>query len=574
MTSWDSSGQPGEIQQTEGSGSSAITTSLLYTYLTSGVNTGLLSTVTKRQKIGTGSWQTVQSLEYSYYGSSSANGQAGNLQSVVEKDDGGTTTDSTYYRYYTSGSSAGLMKYAFGADAYARLTAALGTSVDGLSDSAIAPYADKYLAYDTSGRVTTSVDAASGCSACSGGLGSFSYSYYSNSSATLTDPNFWTNRTTETLPDGNENIVYTNSLGQTILSVYKDTTTNQKWATYTRYDTAGHVVLVAQPSALTGYSESYSDLVYYGGGGSSYLSTGSGLISTSVYATATTATTSSAGDVEGWLKETFIQQGTGGSTIKQSSQTYIQSPGGTYVPAASTVYRNYDGTGAQTTTTSYTWQGSTAQPASITTTLPTVTTAQNGSNSATSATTVFDSFGRPIWSMDADGFLAYTEYDDATGAVVKTIQDVNSSGSGFSNKPTGWTTPSGGGLHLVTSYEVDSQGAPPRSRTRTAKSTTPSTTMRTTRFASTRAGTARRTRRPDRPWSAGTTGPGTTPNRSPCRRCRTCRAVGRPAPRASAKSSRSPAATATPPGKPSIRTPTSISRGSRTRLPLRSARRA
>src|SRR5262249_33692959 len=61
--------------------------------------------------------------------------------------------------------------------------------------------------------------------------------------------------------------------------------------------------------------------------------------------------------------------------------------------------------------------------------------------------------------MDAAGFISYMQYDDATGAVVKTIADVDTTQTGtFSNKPSGWSTPTGGGLHLTTTYEVDGQG--------------------------------------------------------------------------------------------------------------------
>jgi len=231
---------------------------------------------------------------------------------AVEKDPSGNVLDESYCRYYTSGSGStppGLMKYAFGGDAFDRLVAALGSGVDALSDAAVAPYAGKYLAYDSSGRVTAAVDAAAGCSACSGGLGTFSYAYTSNSGFDGTgDPNQWATKTVETLPDGNENVIYTNALGQTVLSVYEDTTTSQQWATYTRYNAAGQVVLVAQPSAVTGFGESYRDLVNYGRM-TSYLSASAGLITTSTYATATTATTGSPGDVAGYLKETAIRHG-------------------------------------------------------------------------------------------------------------------------------------------------------------------------------------------------------------------------------------------------------------------------
>jgi hypothetical protein len=67
-----------------------------------------------------------------------------------------------------------------------------------------------------------------------------------------------------------------------------------------------------------------------------------------------------------------------------------------------------------------------------------------------------DVYGRVIWSKDGAGFLSYTEYDQATGGVVKRITDVDTTQtSDFSNLPTGWSTPAGGGLHLKTTYEVD-----------------------------------------------------------------------------------------------------------------------
>src|SRR5262249_37456665 len=153
------------------------------------------------------------------------------------------------------------------------------------------------------------------------------------------------------------------------------------------------VILQADPSAVTGFSESDPDLVNLAGGSSSYLSQTSGLITTYQYATTTTATTTSAGDVAGWLQQAAIQQGQTGTSVLQSSATYIETPvGGVFLPAAATQYRNTNGTGGETTATSYTFQGSTAAVASATVTNPTVTTGENGSGTATSTTTVFDSY--------------------------------------------------------------------------------------------------------------------------------------------------------------------------------------
>ena len=69
-------------------------------------------------------------------------------------------------------------------------------------------------------------------------------------------------KTVETLPDGNENIVYTNHMGQVMLQVFHDTDTDDEWATYYRYDADGRVVLRAEPSAVSGYDEQYADLVH------------------------------------------------------------------------------------------------------------------------------------------------------------------------------------------------------------------------------------------------------------------------------------------------------------------------
>src|SRR4029077_16612938 len=74
---------------------------------------------------------------------------------------------------------------------------------------------------------------------------------------------------------------------------------------------------------------------------------------------------------------------------------------------------------------------------------------------------VSDDRGRVIWTKDQAGFLTYTAYDDVTGGVTKTIQDVDTTQTGtFANLPSGWSTPSGGGLHRTTTYEVDALGRP------------------------------------------------------------------------------------------------------------------
>ena len=282
------------------------------------------------------------------------------------------------------------------------------------------------------------------------------------------NPNFWVNKTVETLPDGNENIVYTNSAGQTMLAVYEDTTTSQQWDTYYQYNAAGQVILQANPSAVTGFSEADGDLVGWSGSSATYLSSSSGLITNSTYGSSTTATSGTPGNVLGYLQETSIQQGTGGTSVPQESLTYLSNTvsGVTvYQTATDTTYRNTNGTGGETTSYAYAYYSGTNAVYSMTTTLPTITNGsgstvnENGSGTANTTETVYDTFGRVIWQKDADGNLSYTQYDPLTGAVVKTITAVNTADTGdFSNLPSGWTTPSGAGLELITSSQVDALG--------------------------------------------------------------------------------------------------------------------
>ncbi len=63
------------------------------------------------------------------------------------------------------------------------------------------------------------------------------------------------------------------------------------------------------------------------------------------------------------------------------------------------------------------------------------------------------------WTKDGDGYISYFAHDLGTQATTKQIADVNTSNTGdFSNLPSGWSTVTGGGLHLITSYVVDSLG--------------------------------------------------------------------------------------------------------------------
>jgi RHS repeat-associated protein len=187
-----------------------------------------------------------------------------------------------------------------------------------------------------------------------------------------------------------------------------------------------------------------------------------GLVTTTDYYTSTTVGETTAGGVTGYYQDTKIQQGQLGSSILQATDQYFAhtANGATVDPVAThTVYRNADGTGAETTSYSYTWFTGTTQQQSVTTTLPVISSAENGPGVADTQTTFFDSDARPIWNKDGDGFLTYHAYDAQSGATTKVITDVDTSkSSDFQNLPSGWVTPSGGGLHLITQMVVDGLG--------------------------------------------------------------------------------------------------------------------
>ncbi|MCI0460726.1 MAG: SBBP repeat-containing protein, partial [Gemmataceae bacterium] len=464
VTDWDDDGRTLEVQRVEGTGGSAVTESFLYDYLASGAAAGMLESVTLRRKVGTGSWETARKVEYDYYGVAEDHGNPGNLKTATLLDPVDNVLDTSYYRYYQPGEAngyAGGLKYVFSPPSFARLDADVGDPFTA-SDSTIAPYADRSFKFDSQRRVTEAVvqGAGAACGGTGDGLGTSTYSY-TNSSFT-SGPNSWKTKTVETLPDGNQFIVYTNAAGQTMLEVFRDVVSEDEWITYRRYDSEGHLILSADPSAISGYDDTKADLLDNQSGDYQYLRDSEGLITIREYYSSTTATGTTAGGVEGALQRIRIQRGEFSTVITLSSRDYYARSVGsdTIVTVANeTSYANTDGSGGRTTSYSYTWHGNTAQIESVTATLPTISTSENGSGTAVTEVSFFDSRRRQLWFKDGDGFLDYTEYDFKTGAVVKTITDVDTTQTGsFFGLPTGWTTPSGGGLHLVTQMEVDRQG--------------------------------------------------------------------------------------------------------------------
>jgi hypothetical protein len=423
-------GQIAEVQRSATVNGTTTTESFLYTFVASGVNAGLVAGLTLRRQVNGGPWSTVRQAVYAYYDGTQPYGNAGDLQTTTILDGNNNVLDTTYFRYYTPADAGTTgyvhgLKYYFSPQSYARLMAAVGNPTTA-TDGQVAPYADDYFQYDSRHRVTAEVAQGEGCSSCSAGLGTFTFSYTTSSNAD--GFNSWKVKTTETLPDGNQNIYYVNAFDQQMLKVYHDVATGQNWEWFTAYDGQGRAILDANPSAVTGYDETKPDLLNKQSGNYQYLANTSGLITLTDYYTTSTAGETTPGAVAGYQQDAKLEQGQQGMPILQETwQYYAHTAGGNNVfpTATDTVYRDTDGTGAETTRMAYTWFAATVQMQSMTTTRPVISSSQNGSGVADQEASYFDAYGRQIWHMDGDGFIDYTSYDPATGAVVKTITDVD-----------------------------------------------------------------------------------------------------------------------------------------------------
>ncbi|HYE21097.1 MAG TPA: RHS repeat-associated core domain-containing protein [Tepidisphaeraceae bacterium] len=440
-------GVPQEVVRSTTTGGVTTTDSYLFEQVSAGVNAGLRGSCTLRRTTNGGStWTELRRTRYSYYeGGSGEYGELGDLQTVEEqvKDGSGAwvTLHTHYFRYYKQGDADGFphgLKFVIGPEAFARI--AQVTDPLAAPDYTIAQYADQYFEYDVDRRVTRSVTNA--------GLLDYTISYATNGAGD--DYNNWRRKTMVIRPDGTIQLTYTNFIGQELLTDLADG--SDHWIEARTYgdsggDFPGLLVQLAHPSAVVSYVDN-------GGGGSDQLvvtlRSAAGRIETYEYYNESLGTSAYR-----YPSTTHLKEGTGGTPVPQSLLTYTvrsTASGVVYPMFESTVYRNDDGTGGITTTYAYTWHGSTLQAETRTTTLPVVSTGQNGSNSSDVRRERFDTYGNLTAFQDERGYITTTTYNVAKGAVLQTVQDAPApSGSG-------WTANGGTRLELTADYESDAMG--------------------------------------------------------------------------------------------------------------------
>ena len=387
---------------------------------------------------------------YDYYRAGELEGSLNDLKLVtVQQAAGGGAwirVSRTHYRYWKTNQVPGLahgLKYVVGPQGYALMEKS-GITPETAGEDLLPPYAEHYFEYDSTGRVVLEKVA--------GGTQTFAYNHATDKGLTG-GFNAWNTKTVETLPDGMVNVVYANFAGQPMLKVFQSG--SHEWFDYFQYDAQGRLALRAESSAVQSYIEADAGLVT--------LKASSGLIHLYDYYSATDSAT---GAVAGYLAFERIKKGQNGDAIKLREWRFAArtAGGATVYPLwKEIVYRCEAGGGSNPVDITYSYEWNHLKVRSRTTIWPPVAASQNGSGQADRRIEVFDDYGRVTWTQDERGFLARMKYDPATGALVQTIQDADS--AYWTTHPTdeplppnGWTTPTGGGLHLVTDYTVDEQG--------------------------------------------------------------------------------------------------------------------
>ena len=386
-----------------------------------------------------------------YYAAGEANGNEGDLKTVTYQLLDGTTWkdhETEYFRYYKAGESGGFehgLKYSLTGAAFTRLKNDPDVTDPFLaSDAKVAEYADQYYEYDSEQRATKAT--------IRGGLLTYTYAY--EVSNHTPDYNNWTYKATMTRPDGAQEITYSNFISQPLLTVLKDGT--NEWLTHTKYDNNANEIQKANPSAISSYDDTQADLGVM-------LKANEGLIELTDYYSTTTATETVPGGVDGHVQFQKIKEGSSGSPVALSETKYFKREVGSiisYPIASQTQYQSEASGGSlpSTTSLSYTWYPDSTSVQEQTTTLPIVDASQNGSGTANSEVSILNEGGQVIWQKDPRGFITYRAYDPVTNAMVQEIRDVDMSQvTGYPLKPN-WTTPAGGGLHLITDYETDDFG--------------------------------------------------------------------------------------------------------------------
>jgi RHS repeat-associated protein len=494
-----STGAITEEDRSETAGGVTTTESLVYTYFPSGnPNVGELQSVKLNRSTGS-SVATVRQVVYGYYGDGTGDTSSGNtndLRTATVEDASGNVLSEDYYRYYIAGSGSGdELKYEFTATDFARMQAGLPSTETPFTapDSDAAHYATLSLTYNSCVTVAPGVPSASGTAysqtlyqvateyvAGAGrtdgtgiGQGEYTFSYSANStfatninngslvltpegSGTSAQFNQLAYTTVETTPSGLVNTYDMNYAGETTIEQSTPSDGSGTRYAYSQYNSQGRVTEKTDSIAI--------GAVDMAGGVVTTFESSVGEFDYLTYYSGTSgAGESTAGSADGYLQSETASQGSAGTTVSVEAFDYKSHTANgvaIYYLADDTVYQNANGTGDETTSYQYNYSSSSFSPTKLVTTLPTITTAQNGPNSATADTKFYTADGQVQWELNPNGNISFDAYNVSTGALALDIQDLTAADSSYSSTygTSPWTIPASDGFVLATQYAVDDQG--------------------------------------------------------------------------------------------------------------------
>ena len=420
---------------------------LYYTIADSGDHQGRI--LAAEQRISRGGIVTpTKRWSYTYYASDEDYGSLNDLKTAEIEIYNGQTAQweslgVTYYRYYLASSGIGFqhgLQYVVKPEDYARMVS-FGIPPEDATDTQIAAHATRYLEYNSDRRVTKR--------SLRGGTYTETIAHLDS----VNDPN-WGRREIVTRPDGATETTYFSALDQVVLKILKDG--GDSYPQYSVYDSNFQLIEEAGPDAINSFTEPATASDDY----SVTLKTNEGLILVSDYYPESGG---GAGSAPRYRKSRGVKEGSAGTLVKQLEYTYVaHTEGGetSYELASQIEYQSDASGGSDPATTSYayTWPTGSFYPEQKTVTLPVISTGQNGTGQTYTVVDRYDIFGNRVWIKDEIGVLVYQIWDVVTGALLRRIEDVDTSEMNPSAVPDGWITPSGGGLHLTTDYEADAHG--------------------------------------------------------------------------------------------------------------------
>ncbi len=413
-----------------------VTESVVFTYAATGVGEALqVATVTLRRKLNELAFTLISRSTLAYYTASEKQGSIGDLKSVTQEVAEGMefAEVGTYLMTYHSDS---LLNEFLSPESYRRYLAGQG---------GLEAYADFAFLYDaTSKKVTKSVAKA----------GSYETTFAYTDSAHAAAANNWAQKIVKTNPDSSTATLYANAYQQALLRILADG--SDEWMHNREYSTSYFLpTLIAEPSAVASYDDAIADLDVT-------LNPSSGKIETRSYYTT---------GAIGYLENVHLKEGDTGTPILQKNTTWTSRTAGSvtiWFPSLVKVYRDTAGTQNIDTAFAFTWHTGTVQPKEKTTTPPVIPVSQNGDGVTYTRKQIFDVLGVPLWAQDELGFITYRgagvhrvrlgggpNSGGVVASVVQEIRDVDMNEvSGLPEQPA-WTTPAGGGLTLVSDFEVD-----------------------------------------------------------------------------------------------------------------------